>query len=468
MSMDNPREPSVDPDAGSSCVDPDVGSSCVDPDVGSFSDIAGESHGHDQTRNFPEMPSIPDSARRLPRHDPEEFVGTSSSSSAAPQERVESRGSDHPSQPETEVAAPVPDNMVRLNIYDLHKSVIAINDWLDQTFNSGAFHVGVEVYGIEYMYSGATGETSSERLRRLLGWKSEDEEYDALALTGIIRHLPRKHAVHVFKYTVPMGPTMYSMRQVNELVHQLGRSYTRAEYNIIRNNCVHFSSRLCSVLGVGGAPERLFGAAQSISSGIDSVKDTLDAAKNSLPLPSFETLGKTLWSDQTSKSNVMLYCGTVEPPEDTDCHEIWSAPGSTARGSRRSDANIRERLERQKASAAFFADCSSPTLESNDIPVTDGAAVQIVGDDKSLDERPWSSVPTEGNVAGTIQTLGSLGASRRSCRPRKPENYAKPGSDCTSPWTVSKSVPEDALSTECSPSESVKTDEESLRVEAPL
>lgn len=164
--------------------------------------------------------------------------------------------------------------LVQLNVYDLHSSVASINTVLDESFGTGAFHVGVEVYGVEYMYSGVTEETAADKAWKYLGYEVEKpEEEEAFPSSGVLWHLPRQHEVHVYKETIAMGKTPYSMREVDWIVQELELENTREDYNLIRNNCVHFADRMCVRLGVGNIPARLQGAASTISSTVDSVYD---------------------------------------------------------------------------------------------------------------------------------------------------------------------------------------------------
>ena len=78
----------------------------------------------------------------------------------------------------------------------------------------------------------------------------EDEEDDEGA-SGIVLHLPREHRVHVFRESMEMGRTKLGVVEVHELMYELGRVWTRKEYDILRKNCAHFANAACMELGVG-------------------------------------------------------------------------------------------------------------------------------------------------------------------------------------------------------------------------
>eukprot|EP00746_Dinoflagellata_sp_MGD_P012098 gnl/MRDRNA2_/MRDRNA2_125624_c0_seq1.p1 gnl/MRDRNA2_/MRDRNA2_125624_c0~~gnl/MRDRNA2_/MRDRNA2_125624_c0_seq1.p1 ORF type:complete len:390 (+),score=96.58 gnl/MRDRNA2_/MRDRNA2_125624_c0_seq1:84-1253(+) len=188
------------------------------------------------------------------------------------------------------------DGVVRLNVYDLFESVSSINSVLDESFGTGAFHVGVEVYGVEYMYSGVTEETAADKAWKMLGYEVEIKEEDRAPVSGVLWHLPRQHEVHVYKETIVMGKTQYSMFGVDRIVQELELEYTREAYSLIRNNCVHFANGMCMRLGVGEIPPRLHGASSSISNGLDSM---YDLPSNMYKRLSSVSISDALWGTYT-------------------------------------------------------------------------------------------------------------------------------------------------------------------------
>mmetsp|Transcript_9019 Transcript_9019/g.23355 ORF Transcript_9019/g.23355 Transcript_9019/m.23355 type:complete len:230 (-) Transcript_9019:286-975(-) len=138
-------------------------------------------------------------------------------SSLIPEEQVWSR-----SRPKRE--------RVLVHVYDLGQS------YLTQGLNSvtrtyGAFHTGVEVYGKEWLFGMAGGDTS-----------------------GIAWHEPKQCRDHTFRETLSMGCTPYSEVEVLSIIEELKCEWRGCSYDMLTRNCHHFSDAFCRRLQVASLP----------------------------------------------------------------------------------------------------------------------------------------------------------------------------------------------------------------------
>eukprot|EP00435_Cladocopium_sp_Y103_P019850 s2830_g4.t2 len=146
-------------------------------------------------------------------------------------------------------AKPIP---VYLHIYNLGSSgqMSFVNTVL-KPFDSGAFHCGVEVYGLEWSFSDIL-EVNGERSR-----------------TGVFSSWPKLSPGHQFVETVNMGCTNKTEVQVLYTVAQMEADWPISEYNILRKNCCHFADALCKELGVGSVPQRVLNLSKAGASVVD-------------------------------------------------------------------------------------------------------------------------------------------------------------------------------------------------------
>mmetsp|Transcript_23668 Transcript_23668/g.51763 ORF Transcript_23668/g.51763 Transcript_23668/m.51763 type:complete len:286 (+) Transcript_23668:300-1157(+) len=144
-----------------------------------------------------------------------------------------SRSGDRPIKWAGHVSVPV-----TLHIYNLGKSSSAhvVNNLLRQ-LGTGAFHCGVEVFGVEWSFSDIA--TAPGELARG---------------TGIFCCEPRKCEGHSFSESIPMGKTGLSETDLLKLIHSLKHQWPVYSYHTLRRNCCHFSDEFCRRLGVGGIP----------------------------------------------------------------------------------------------------------------------------------------------------------------------------------------------------------------------
>lgn len=120
---------------------------------------------------------------------------------------------------------------VTLNIYDLADNTVGLNGALSAV-GTGAYHAGVEVYGIEFSFG-----------------RCEDPN-----VTGICCVPPKGCTAHPFRESLPMGDTSMTKKEVEQLMRRLCMEWMSMDYDILRNNCCHFSAELCKQLGVGPVP----------------------------------------------------------------------------------------------------------------------------------------------------------------------------------------------------------------------
>jgi len=122
---------------------------------------------------------------------------------------------------------------------------------------TGAFHVGVELHNIEYMYCGGGALPAS-----ICSKGAETEDPDE---SGTVAHIPRQHATHVFRESVKIGETRCTFQEVSDIVDKMGKQrWTRGKYHVFFQNCAHFAAELAIALGVGRIPEDLLGVAITI------------------------------------------------------------------------------------------------------------------------------------------------------------------------------------------------------------
>ncbi|XP_063906251.1 deubiquitinase DESI2-like [Zophobas morio] len=123
-----------------------------------------------------------------------------------------------------------PQEPVFLNVYDMYK----LNEYTSN-IGFGVFHSGVEVYGREYGYGGHHHNYSGvfdmePRNEQILG--------DFFNMRG---HLQ-------FRQTIHIGYTNFTLEEVEMIKNRLGRKFRGNKYNLISNNCNHFSGAFTKIL----------------------------------------------------------------------------------------------------------------------------------------------------------------------------------------------------------------------------
>ncbi|CBZ51728.1 hypothetical protein NCLIV_015220 [Neospora caninum Liverpool] len=136
-----------------------------------------------------------------------------------------------------------PPNAVHLHVYDLDPTISKYMNKVMRPLGAGAFHAGVEVYGIEYCY-GQTHDKSP----------------------GITVNRPRRHPAHIYRETIYMGETALAHEEFVALIEALKDEWPGEKYNILTRNCLNFADQLCLLLGVGCLPPWLLRLQQQASS----------------------------------------------------------------------------------------------------------------------------------------------------------------------------------------------------------
>eukprot|EP00931_Biecheleriopsis_adriatica_P079355 TRINITY_DN52758_c0_g1_i1.p1 TRINITY_DN52758_c0_g1~~TRINITY_DN52758_c0_g1_i1.p1 ORF type:complete len:238 (-),score=32.06 TRINITY_DN52758_c0_g1_i1:46-759(-) len=114
-------------------------------------------------------------------------------------------------------------------------------------FGAGAFHCGVEIYGLEWSFSDVVSHLPKE------GQASP---------SGVFSCWPKSCRGHNYCETVNMGLTAKSEVQVLMLISKMEEQWPVAGYDLLRRNCCHFVDELCRQLGVGTLPPMLNNLAQ--------------------------------------------------------------------------------------------------------------------------------------------------------------------------------------------------------------
>jgi len=96
--------------------------------------------------------------------------------------------------------------------------------------DTGAFHVGVEVYGSEWSYC---------YVRRG---------------TGILDNALEARSKHHFRKSLDVGTTNLSQEEVMRIIAELSEEWLGCDYDLLRKNCVSFSVVLVEKLGAGPIP----------------------------------------------------------------------------------------------------------------------------------------------------------------------------------------------------------------------
>jgi len=137
-----------------------------------------------------------------------------------------------PGLPEENCGTPV-----LLHIYDvsLSSSVQKLNEVLAHSLSplkfGGIFHAGVEISSAaEWSYG-----------------------YTACG-TGVHSGVPTKHPCHHYRETLLIGQTFLTREKIASVIDALKVEYKGGDYHLVRRNCCHFASDLCSKLGAGEIP----------------------------------------------------------------------------------------------------------------------------------------------------------------------------------------------------------------------
>ncbi|KAF2074055.1 hypothetical protein CYY_004624 [Polysphondylium violaceum] len=133
-------------------------------------------------------------------------VSLNSSSSVSSNGSMATNYSQQPSSP----------NQININVYDLHP----INNIMYQ-FGLGAFHSGVEIFGVEYSFGG-----------------------HEFSFSGVFEIEPKTANGVTFRETICIGETPYSYKQVQNIVDKISEEYSGLSYHPLQKNCNSFSQEL--------------------------------------------------------------------------------------------------------------------------------------------------------------------------------------------------------------------------------
>merc|ERR1712137_1204975 len=103
---------------------------------------------------------------------------------------------------------------VILHVYHLDSISGFFNDWILNTLELGAFHVGVEVYCDEWSF------------------QYFDDLWDDDTCTGVLRNDPKEHKAFIYRDSVPMGRTSFTATQVLQIVEKLQEEWPANSYHL--------------------------------------------------------------------------------------------------------------------------------------------------------------------------------------------------------------------------------------------
>lgn len=124
---------------------------------------------------------------------------------------------------------PPPWAEVALSIYELH-GTSALNLLTRAADMGGAYHVGVEVYFLEWSF----------------GWCEEG--------SGVYMVFPGQSTLGTFRERVPLGRTPLTPQEVFRILDMMRQELPGSKYDLLRCNCAHFSVSFVKRLRVSEAP----------------------------------------------------------------------------------------------------------------------------------------------------------------------------------------------------------------------
>lgn len=125
-------------------------------------------------------------------------------------------------------------SFVHLNVYDLfnwHVGLLNNISW--SPWGAGAFHVGLQIYDVEYAFGGVE--------RGIDG-------------SGITKCEPCSCPKHSFRESLCLGVTALSKEDVDDLLRELAPEWSVQEYETLGPNCITFCQCLSQRLGVRAVP----------------------------------------------------------------------------------------------------------------------------------------------------------------------------------------------------------------------
>lgn len=150
---------------------------------------------------------------------------------------------------------------VTLHVYNAGESpVVRGLNFLLKQFDTGVFHCGVEVYGVEWSFA----DTSSC-----------DDDFEADSITGIFDSMPKQADGHTYCESVSLGQTDLLESEVLRLINLLDRLWSGETYDVLQKNCCHFCVALCKELGVREPPRWIMSLAERAAAIATNVEDLM-------------------------------------------------------------------------------------------------------------------------------------------------------------------------------------------------
>jgi len=149
---------------------------------------------------------------------------------------------------------------VALSIYEL-PGTSALNKMTRMAGLGGAYHVGVEAYGLEWSY----------------GWSPEG--------SGVYMVHIGKSSLGTFIERVPLGQAPFSARAAMYILNCMRGEWKGSDYDVLRRNCAHFAVDLVKRLEVKDAPSwvyRLADVGEAMMS-VLGLKGARQAAERAIP-----------------------------------------------------------------------------------------------------------------------------------------------------------------------------------------
>lgn len=151
---------------------------------------------------------------------------------------------------------------VMLHVYDVgNTNFIRRANKVFRRLGTGAFHAGVEIFGVEYSF----GYT----------------DYG----TGVFGVPPGGNIGHHYREALEMGETECSMHEVADILQDMADRWKGPEYDLLNHNCVYFCRDLLDELDVTPMPTwvvNLAGAGATVSGKVAKINVTSRAAADSI------------------------------------------------------------------------------------------------------------------------------------------------------------------------------------------
>eukprot|EP00456_Euglypha_rotunda_P048379 TRINITY_DN38796_c0_g1_i1.p1 TRINITY_DN38796_c0_g1~~TRINITY_DN38796_c0_g1_i1.p1 ORF type:complete len:163 (-),score=12.58 TRINITY_DN38796_c0_g1_i1:10-498(-) len=125
---------------------------------------------------------------------------------------------------------------VWLNIYDL-----LLMNYTTRKFGFGIYHTGVEVYGVEYSYSGRTQPADEQEVTGLRTTEPGDSSWIEDA---------------IFRERQQLGFTILSPVEIHRLYNEMHEKYKGPAYNVVERNCNHFTREFLHKIQIGRAVQQ--------------------------------------------------------------------------------------------------------------------------------------------------------------------------------------------------------------------